>query len=485
MLSTTLAFLISLAVSAVLTPLVRNYAVRRQLVAQPRSERDMHQTAIPRLGGLAIAVGFMVPLVGIFLLDSGISRFIQRDNPEWQHYLVALFGGGVGIVALGLYDDLRGANAYQKLAVQFLIAVLVWRLGIRIDVIGIFGVRIETGLFSLPLTVLWILVVINAMNLIDGLDGLASGVAFMAILPNLVLAIHNQNVVMMVLMAALGGAIVGFLFYNYRPASIFMGDTGSMFLGFILATGSVLGNVKATATVSMIAPVLALGLPITDTLLAVFRRSMAGMPLFSADNDHLHHRLIKRGLSHRQAVLVLYGISFALAAAALLSVFIRGRGGAWLILGLAVLGGIFMRALGYLNWPRTEVRQRNRELRTHIRSMCAAIRQTDDLPSIWRALEPVRELLPVASIELEVGNECLSWNGATGAAAGLARVDLFAEADSVGEMRVAWRSPIGGAAEKIALELVGDAIGDALARIRAETSSNVIPLRRRPPNQAA
>src|SRR5688500_18324050 len=347
MISTSLAFILALAITAIVTPIVRDFALRRKLAHAPRADRDMHQSPIPRIGGIAIAVGFMAPLVALFVLDTGISNFIQRD-PEWLNYVIALVGGSIAIVAIGLYDDLKNANAYQKLAVQILVAGFVWGLGVRIDVIGLFGTRIETGIFSLPITILWILVVINAMNLIDGLDGLASGVALGAILPNRSLAVYNQNVVMMVLMAALGGAILGFLIYNFRPASIFMGDTGSMFLGFVLATGAILGNVKAPATVSMIAPVLALGLPIMDVLLAVFRRSMAGTPLFHADNDHVHHRLIKRGLSHRRAVLVMYGVSFFLAAGALGSVFMRGRLAALLVLVLAIGLGLFIRRLGYL-----------------------------------------------------------------------------------------------------------------------------------------
>ena len=490
MISTSLAFVLALTIAAILTPIIRDFALRRNLAAVPRSDRDVHVTPIPRIGGVAIAVAFMAPLVGLFVLDTGLSNFIQRD-PQWLKYVIALGGGSLVIVALGLYDDLRGANAYQKLAVQILVAGFVWGLGVRIDVIGLFGTRVETGILSLPITVFWILVVINAMNLIDGLDGLASGVAFMAILPNLVLAVYNQNVVMMVLMAALGGAILGFLIYNFRPASIFMGDTGSMFLGFVLATGSVLANVKATATVSMIAPVLALGLPIMDVLLAIFRRSMAGTPLFHADNDHVHHRLMKRGLSHRQAVLVLYGVSFVLAAAALGSVFVRGKLLALLILGLVLGLGVFIRRLGYL-WslplPLMSRRPGAQAWNSHLRAVCADVRQNDDVTAIWRAIQPMRRLLSVSSFELAVGEERFTWTSERRLAAGSSRIDVVSDGRPVGELKVEWRQRRATNEEEWrALQQLGEAIGDALSRVRAadETPSNVIRLPQRATSRSA
>ena len=483
MISTSVAFLIALAIAAILTPIVRDFALRRKLAHTPRTDRDVHVAPIPRLGGIAIATAFIIPLVGMFVLDTGISNFIQRD-PDWLNYVIAVGGGCLVIVALGLYDDLKGANAYQKLAVQLLVAGFVWGLGVRIDVIGLFGTRIETGILSLPITIFWILVVINAMNLIDGLDGLASGVSLMAILPNLFLAIYTHNVVMMVLMAALGGAVLGFLIYNFRPASIFMGDSGSMFLGFVLATGSILDNVKATATVSMIAPVLALGLPIMDTLLAVFRRSMAGTHLFHADNDHVHHRLLKRGLSHRQAVLVLYGVSFFLAAGALGSVFMRGKMAAALIFVLALGVGLFIRTLGYRLWavPIIARRPGAPAWKTHVSAVFADVRQTDDVTAIWRAMQPMRRLLAVRSLQLAVGEERFTWTSERRIAAGTSRIEVIAGGQPVGEIVVEWRQPASTEEEQRALHLLGEAIGEALGRMRAEEApppSNVIPLPRR------
>ena len=195
---------------------------------------------------------------------------------------------------------------------------------------------------------------------------------------------------MMLTMAALAGAILGFLFYNFRPASVFMGDTGSMFLGFVLATASLLGRVKSSAAVSMIAPVLALGLPIMDTLLAVFRRSLAGLPLFDADSDHVHHRLLRGGLSHRQTVLVLYLASFVFAAAALGSAFANGRQTALLLLVLALSTGIFLRKLGYLTMRTSRsLRERNKRIRLVARIVRSRVKAARTKQEVWSALEPL------------------------------------------------------------------------------------------------
>lgn len=241
---------------------------------------------------------------------------------------------------------------------------------------------------------------------------------------------------------------------------------------------------KATATVSMIAPVLALGLPIMDTLLAVFRRSMAGTPLFHADNDHVHHRLLKRGLSHRQAVLVLYGVSFFLAVGAILSVFMRGRIAAALVFVLALGVALFIRRLGYL-WAlpmMTSRRPGAQAWNAHLRAVCADVRQTDDVTGIWRAMQPVKRLLAVRSIELAVGEERFSWARERRLAKGTSRIDVLAEGRPVGEIVVEWRQGVWSEEERKALQLLGDAIGEALIRMRADetpTPSNVIQLPRR------
>jgi len=263
------AFLVALMVGAVLTLLVRNQAVQLGWYDQARSTRNVHLRPVPRLGGLAIVVAFFTPMTALLVVDSGVGRqfLASRD------LVLSLFLGGSMIALLGIYDDFRGSGARLKFTVQFAVALAMWGVGLRIESITWpFGPAISLGPLSLPFTLLWIVGVVNAVNLIDGLDGLAGGVAFFAAGTNLVLALARGDVLMALCMAALAGAVLGFLVFNFNPATIFMGDTGSMFLGFVLATVSIKTSTKSGTAVAMVVPIIALGLPIMDTLLAMFRR---------------------------------------------------------------------------------------------------------------------------------------------------------------------------------------------------------------------
>ena len=189
---------------------------------------------------------------------------------EHPQSALGIFLGGLAIACLGVYDDVKGSGAGKKFAVQFGVAALMYYLGFRVErLANPFGADIELGLFAIPFTLFWIVGVVNAMNLIDGLDGLAGGVALFAVATTFIVAFNQPNPLMMLFMAALAGAIVGFLFYNFNPATIFMGDTGSMFLGFILAASAIRTNQKSTTAVAILMPIIALGLPILDTMLAM------------------------------------------------------------------------------------------------------------------------------------------------------------------------------------------------------------------------
>ena len=226
-------------------------------------------------------------------------------------------------------------------------AGLLFKLGFRFDVLANpFGEPINLGWANLPFTLLWIVGVINAMNLIDGLDGLAGGVALVAVITTFLVSLQRAHPLMMLFSSALAGSIVGFLFYNFNPASIFMGDTGSMFLGFVLATTAMQTNQKASTTVAVLIPCIALGLPIMDTLLAIGRRAIRGRPLFQADKEHIHHKLMDLGLSHRQAVLVLYGFCILLGAAALVLTYASSGQAALLLVVLMLVAFVFLRSLG-------------------------------------------------------------------------------------------------------------------------------------------
>jgi UDP-GlcNAc:undecaprenyl-phosphate GlcNAc-1-phosphate transferase len=317
-----LTYLVAAALSGLvalgLTPVVRWAAHRLGLVDAPSEARKVHVLPVPRLGGIAIAVAFFVPIFGLFFWSNDVSTAYLGDVSR----VVGLFGGAAVVVLLGLSDDLLDLKPRFKLSIQLAVAVAVYLLGYQIPVLANpFGPNLALGWLSLPVTVLWIVGVMNAINLIDGLDGLASGVSLFTVLTLFVLAVLNGNVIVGLTSAALAGALLGFLRYNFNPASIFMGDAGSLFLGFVLATTAISGSAKSSTVVAMAIPLLALGLPLLDTSVAIVRRFVAGRPIFGADRGHVHHRLLDRGLSHRQVVLVLYGVCLLFAGLALATVY--------------------------------------------------------------------------------------------------------------------------------------------------------------------
>jgi UDP-GlcNAc:undecaprenyl-phosphate GlcNAc-1-phosphate transferase len=339
------AFLLSLGVSALLTPLVRRLAFRVGAM-DAGGGRKVHVGFVPRMGGIAIVVGFLAPLTPLLFLDAGINALFLADERK----VVGLFLGSIAIAALGLLDDLRGADARKKFVVQFGVAALVWAAGFRIEIItNPFGDAVDLGILALPVTLLWIAGVINALNLIDGLDGLAGGVALFVLSTLFALGYLQDRVLVCLLCAALGGAVVGFLFYNFNPATIFMGDTGSLFLGFVVSLMSILGSQKSSTAVAVAIPLLALGLPLADTALAMFRRALRGRSMFSADREHIHHKLLDLGMTHRQAVLVLYGASLVLAFAAFSLVFLSSLEATALLTVMAAAAVVLFHRMGYLS----------------------------------------------------------------------------------------------------------------------------------------
>lgn len=307
------AGLVAIVVAALLTPLVRHFATAIGAVDTPGGRR-VHVTPTPRLGGIAIVAAYLAGILAC--LSAGLLRPLVVDPRALWFFL----GGGVVIAAAGAVDDVRALGAKKKLFVQCLVGGLAWFGGARIlPVLFVPGLGpIEIGAtVSFLATVFWIVAFINAINLIDGLDGLAAGLVFLATVTNLVVALVMGNVFAAVLNAALGGAVLGFLVYNFNPATIFMGDTGSMFLGYTLGTAALMsGGQKESTLVSLLVPVVALGLPFSDTMFAMVRRVLARRSIFSADREHLHHRLLDLGLTHRRAVLVLYGATVLLCVAA-------------------------------------------------------------------------------------------------------------------------------------------------------------------------
>ena len=303
-----LAFLIAVVVALAITPGVIFLAAKTGAMDAPDA-RKVHKKPIPRIGGLGIYAAFMVSMLTVMAFTD--------LSADVFHELVGLMVSGTMIVILGLIDDYTNLPAKVKLVGQIAAACVLVAFDVRIDFISDpFGDFLYLEVFAIPATIFWIVGLTNTVNLIDGLDGLAAGVATIAAVTIFLVALQQDFLLVAVLTAALAGAAIGFLYYNFNPARIFMGDTGSMFLGFMLAGISIIGAVKSAATIALIVPILALGLPILDTTFAIVRRYRGGVPIFKPDKGHLHHRLLDLGFTQRQAVLLMYVISALLGLSA-------------------------------------------------------------------------------------------------------------------------------------------------------------------------
>lgn len=302
------ALLVAGIISFALTPLVKVLARKVGAIDVPKDDRRMHHEPIPRLGGLAIFIAF---LLAFLVFSKGIDRQLQ-----------SILLGAIVIVILGVFDDIYTLKAPVKLLVQILAAcIVVFYGGCRIRfVTNPFGSGansyFDLGVFSIPLTLIWIVAITNAVNFIDGLDGLACGVCCISSVNMLVIALLVSEQDVALLMAALAGACIGFLPFNFNPAKIFMGDTGSTFLGFMLAAVSIQGLFKSYALISFAVPFLILGVPIFDICFAIIRRVASGKNPMEADRGHVHHRLIDMGFSQKQSVAIAYILTAILGLSA-------------------------------------------------------------------------------------------------------------------------------------------------------------------------
>lgn len=296
-----LAFIISMITAIAITPLVIKLAKKIGAVDRP-SQRKVHARVMPRLGGVAIFAGVVV---GYFV--AGL----------YEAKITGITVGALIIIALGIFDDKFELSAKIKLAGQILAASAVIGSGLAIEVLNIpFMGKFELGLLSIPVTLIWILAITNAINLIDGLDGLSAGISSIVFATIAFLAFTSDKMLILTLSLILLGSTLGFLFHNFHPAKIFMGDTGSLFLGYSISVLSLLGLYKSVTLFSFVVPIMILGVPIFDTSFAIIRRIINKKPITAPDKSHLHHRLLALGFSHRQAVLMIYGFGliFSLAA---------------------------------------------------------------------------------------------------------------------------------------------------------------------------
>ena len=352
--SIALALVVALIISFLTSPVVKSFSYKVGAIDVPKDGRRMHKEPIPRLGGLAIFIGFIVSI----LLFAEITKQMQ-----------GILLGAVIIVVLGVVDDITPLPAMLKFVIQIVAALVPTLHGVLIHVISnpnLFSPNPywNMGMLSIPITVLWIVAITNSVNLIDGLDGLAVGVSAISATTVLVIAIVVSESQVAIVMAALVGACVGFMPYNLNPAKMFMGDTGATFLGYILATMSIQGLFKFYAVVSFAVPFLILGLPIFDTSFAFIRRIAHGQSPMRPDRGHIHHRLIDMGLSQKQAVATLYVISAILGLSAVMLTTSNELKAMLFFVALCIVAGVAARVV-FPKEIKGELHEELEELKEH------------------------------------------------------------------------------------------------------------------------
>lgn len=364
-------FTMSLVLTLVITPLVRRKAIEWGVIDLPDGGRRIHQQPTPRLGGIAIYLAFVITLLSIPLLGNMVSDTFLENLPK----IIALLIPATVILLFGIYDDFRATSVTVKIIVQTIVSIIVYALGFRIHQVSLpFGETWQLiPLLSFPLTALWIIGITNAFNLIDGVDGLATGASAFALLSIFFFSIVQGTYEIAPLAIALVGAVIGFLRYNFNPASIFLGDSGSLFLGFMAAVLSLAGTQKGSTIIAIAIPLVSFGLPVVEAGLSLIRRFLGGDPLLRGDRGHIHHMLLQRGLSQRQVVILLYGVCalFSFFGLLLMNPQRHLAALALFILGVGIIFGV--RHLGYAEFSelgsqiRQGVARRRRALAVNVR----------------------------------------------------------------------------------------------------------------------
>lgn len=347
-----IAFMLAFMTTFVITPYTINWAKKLGAVDTPKDERKIHKTTMPRLGGLAIIIGFIVSMIYLLIILN-IEQSINLYEDNMYIKLIGFFIGGLIIGIVCFIDDIKDLPPLVKLTAQVTAAVIVVCFGLRIDSMNV-PFLYKVGLpnwFAIVLTIGWIVGVTNAINLIDGLDGLSSGIALISCVSMLIIfAINGSPIVAILLITALAGALSGFLPFNFNPAKTFMGDAGSNFLGYCLAVISIFGVAKTYTLIVIVAPLIILGLPVLDTIVAIFRRIIKGKSIkaiMMPDKGHLHHKLLQRGFTQKEAVLIMYAITAALGLFAIVLL----ESGVWKALSFLLLV-VAIIAIGYRNFEK-------------------------------------------------------------------------------------------------------------------------------------
>ena len=348
-----IAFLLAFITSFVVTPYTIKLAKKVGAIDLPKDERRINKKPMPRLGGIAVIAGFLVSIIYLITI-LGIENTLNLNEGQYYIKLLGFFLGSLVIIITCFIDDVKGIPAMVKLGAQIIAAFIVVKSGIIIEDISIplFSGEELTQLndiFSFVLTIGWIVGITNAINLIDGLDGLSSGISLISCLSLLIIfSLNGSPMIAIIMITALSGALTGFLPFNFNPAKTFIGDTGSNFLGYSLAVISILGIAKTYTAIVIVAPLIVLALPVFDTLFTIVRRLIKGKSLKAVvmpDKGHLHHKMLKRGFTQKEAVLILYGISAIFGMFAV----ILCDSGIWKALSLLVIVIVAI-ASGYNNF---------------------------------------------------------------------------------------------------------------------------------------
>ena len=393
-------FVIALTSSLFITPLLRRAAQRLGWVDTPSDGRRLHTMPVPRVGGVAIFCSVGLALAALPFVDNRVTDVLGQSRREVAAVLIS----STLVFAYGLFDDLVGAKAKWKFLAQGAAALLLFALGVRIHAVTVplvGSLEVPTTL-SLALTLVWVIGISNAFNLIARLDGLATGAALFASLVMAAASLVNGRPLVTVVSLALVGALTGFLRYNFNPASIFMGDSGALFTGFLLAALSVTGTQKASTAVAVAIPLMAFALPVIDTGFAVARRFISGQPLFEGDREHIHHKLLERGWSQRRVAFALYGVC---ALFALVAMLFTSDGGEGKLTGLLLLvtGAVIVLVAGRLRYLeadevraglRRNITERRTRAANHVRVRRAS-RALSQANTVGDMLSAVREMLEV------------------------------------------------------------------------------------------
>lgn len=391
------------------TPSCKRLAIRIGLVDTP-DIRKQHAKRIPYLGGVAVIIGL---LAGIAVLAILAASGDLPAKAALNMQLVAMLSGCVAMFCLGLRDDVRPLQAWRKLIAQTLVAAAMWAAGICIETIPISeSVALELGVWSLPVTILWVVGATNAVNMIDGLDGLAAGVGVISAAAISMLAFHFSGDATGYVMASLAASLLGFLIYNRHPAKIFLGDSGSLLIGFLLATCAITAAGNAQSTTAVVAPCIALSLPILDMTFAVLRRTIERRGMFSPDHNHIHHRLLTRGIPHQHVVHLLWAQCAVLTAVAIVLLGVSTNAlQRWLAVGAVLLAHVLIfRASGAVRLRESfagfrSAATRLKEIRTNNRvydELQLAFQSARDINDYWRSIELSAEQLGFKQIALDM-----------------------------------------------------------------------------------